>query len=84
MKAIPIAPAKEAHAALRIAAFDGVAKALADGDLVAIFPEDGLPTPASCTFPAGNFALRRTHAGAGRADGVARTSGCFFSRKGGW
>ena len=38
MKAIPIAPAKE-DAALMDAAFDEVAKALADGDLVAIFPE---------------------------------------------
>jgi 1-acyl-sn-glycerol-3-phosphate acyltransferase len=38
MKAIPIAPAKE-DAALMEAAFDEVAKALADGDLVCIFPE---------------------------------------------
>ena len=38
MKAIPIAPAKE-DAVLMEAAFDEVAKALADGDLVGIFPE---------------------------------------------
>ena len=38
VKAIPIAPAKE-DAALMEAAFDEVAKALADGGLVCIFPE---------------------------------------------
>ena len=38
MRAIPIAPARE-DAALMDAAFDEVARALADGDLIGIFPE---------------------------------------------
>ncbi len=40
-RAIPIAPARE-DAELQKAAFDEVARALAEGDLVGIFPEGGL------------------------------------------
>jgi 1-acyl-sn-glycerol-3-phosphate acyltransferase len=39
--AIPIAPAKEDAGALA-QAYDAIAKALADGDLVGLFPEGGL------------------------------------------
>ncbi|MFT3849272.1 MAG: MFS transporter [Propionivibrio sp.] len=83
MKAIPIAPAKE-DAALMEAAFDEVAKALEDGDLVGIFPE-GRITDTGELYPF-RPGIQRI---------VARTPvpvvpmalrglwGSFFSRKGG-
>ena len=83
MRAIPIAPAKE-DAALMEAAFEAVARALNDGELVCVFPEGGITS---------NGELLPFRPGVQRI--VSRTPvpvipmalrglwGSFFSRKGG-
>ncbi len=78
--AIPIAPAKE-DAAMMERAFDEVAKALRAGDLVAIFPEGRITdTGELYPFRPGVKRILEAHAGAGGADGAARTVGHRSSR----
>jgi 1-acyl-sn-glycerol-3-phosphate acyltransferase len=73
-KAIPIAPAKEDEALMN-AAFDRVAEALAEGELVGIFPEGASPIPETCTRSARHPRDRRAHTGPGGADGAQGTLG---------
>ena len=72
-RAIPIASAKE-NAALKERAFVDIAAALAEGELVCIFPEGRLsPTGETAILPAGYRAHRRRDSGA-RGPHCARRS----------
>jgi 1-acyl-sn-glycerol-3-phosphate acyltransferase len=80
-KAIPIASAKENEALLN-AAYDEIARALAQGDLVGIFPEGRITdTGRLYPFKGGITPDRRAHAGAGGAARAEGLWGSFFSRK---
>lgn len=83
MKTIPIAPAKE-DATLMEAAFDEVARALADGDLVCIFPE-GRITDSGDLYPFRPGIARIVERTPVPVVPMALRGlwGSFFSRKGG-
>ena len=83
MRTIPIAPASE-DAALKEAAFAEVARALADGDLVCIFPE-GRITDTGELYPFRNGVARIVAETPVPVVPLALSGlwGSFFSRKGG-
>ena len=75
VKAIPIAPAHE-DAELLEQAYDACGRALADGELVCIFPEGKLTRTGDINpFQARHLGDSRAAVGARRADGAARAVG---------
>ena len=79
MRTIPIAPARE-DAGLKEKAFADVAKALAEGEIVGIFPEGKLTSTGEMgEFRPGRRAHRQGDAGAGRSAGAVADCGAASS-----
>ena len=76
-------PRRKEDPAMMERAFDEVARALRAGEIVGIFPEGRITdTGEMYPFRPGHPADRRTHAGAGGADGAARAVGQLLQPQG--
>jgi 1-acyl-sn-glycerol-3-phosphate acyltransferase len=80
-KTIPIASAKDNPELLQ-RAYDEIANALRNGDLVGIFPKAALPTTASSIHSAPASHVSSGARRSGRRAGVARSVGKFFQPQG--